>query len=104
MTTMADYFMICSADSERQVRAVRDHIDATLSRNGFQPYSTEGEKTLSWILMDYSDLIVHIFKKDVRHHYGLERLWGDAPRLELEEDSAGTSSSGERNIRTAQGR
>lgn len=101
---MADYFLICSADSERQVRAIRDHVDDTLSRKGYHLFSTEGEKTFTWLLMDYSDLIVHIFKKDVRQYYSLERLWGDAPRLDLEADSGASSSSRKRNIRTAQNR
>jgi len=87
LTTVADYFLICSAESQRQVRAIRDHIEDKLSKNGFHLFSSEGEGTGRWILMDYSDLVVHIFKDDVRLFYALERLWGDAPRLNL--DAAG---------------
>jgi len=86
LTTVADYFVICSADSQRQVQAIRDHIDDTLSRRGCQPFSTEGEATGRWVLMDYSDIIVHIFKEEVRSFYALERLWGDAPRLDLKRE------------------
>jgi len=92
LTTVADYFIVCSAESHRQVRAIRDHIDATLSKQGCRLYSTEGEETGRWILMDYSDLIVHIFKDDVRPFYALERLWGDAPRLEVASDAAAVPS------------
>jgi ribosome-associated protein len=88
LTTVADYFIICSAESHRQVRAIRDHIDAMLSKQGCRLFSTEGEETSRWILMDYSDLIIHIFKDDVRSFYALERLWGDAPRLEVPLDAA----------------
>jgi len=86
LTTVAEYFVICSAESHRQVRAIRDHIDDTLSRQGCHLYSTEGEETGRWILMDYSDILVHIFKEDVRSFYALERLWGDAPRLDLKRE------------------
>lgn len=88
LTPVADYFIICSAESHRQVRAIRDHVDATLLKHGCRLFSTEGEETGRWILMDYSDLIIHIFKDDVRPFYALERLWGDAPRLEVPLDAA----------------
>lgn len=86
LTTVADYFVICSAESQRQVRAIRDHIDDTLSQRGCRLFSTEGEETCRWVLMDYSDLIIHIFKEEVRSFYALERLWGDAPQLDMEEE------------------
>ncbi len=85
ITPMADYFIICSGDSHRQVRAIRDHIDEALAEKGSHPFSTEGENTCRWILMDYSDLIIHIFKEEVRRFYSLERLWGDAPQLDVNE-------------------
>ncbi|HEY5595510.1 MAG TPA: ribosome silencing factor [Nitrospiria bacterium] len=87
LTTVADYFIICSAESHRQVRAIRDHIEDALSKHGCHLFSAEGEETGRWILMDYSDLIIHIFKDDVRSFYALERLWGDAPRLDLPLDA-----------------
>jgi len=89
LTTIADYFIICSAESQRQVRAIRDHIDVTLSKQGCPLYSAEGEEGSRWILMDFSDVIVHIFKDDVRPFYALERLWGDAPRLDVRMDPEG---------------
>ncbi len=102
MTTVADYFLICSADSERQLRAIRDHIEDILSENGFKPFSSEGEGTLRWILMDFSDLIVHVFKKDVREFYGLERLWGDAPQIDVDQELK--DWPGGQDLRSAQGR
>lgn len=92
LTTVADYFIICSAESHRQVRAIRDHIEDALSKHGCHLFSAEGEETSRWILMDYSDLIIHIFKDDVRSFYALERLWGDAPRLEAPLDAAALPS------------
>ena len=84
-TTIADYFIICSAESHPQIRAIQDHIEKTLSKEGERLFSVEGQGGSGWVLMDYSDLIVHIFMDDVRSFYALERLWGDAPQLELEE-------------------
>ena len=83
LTTIADYFLICSADSQRQVKAIMDHIDAALAEAGGTTFSVEGQGALLWVLMDYSDLIVHIFKQEIRSFYALERLWGDAPRVKL---------------------
>jgi ribosome-associated protein len=83
LTTIADYFLVCSADSQRQVKAIMDHIDATMAGAGETAFGVEGEGALLWVLMDYSDLVIHIFKKEIRSFYALERLWGDAPRVKL---------------------
>ncbi len=80
---MADFFVLCSAESQRQVLAITDAIDEGLSSQGINPLSVEGRENALWILMDYSDIIVHIFKREVREFYDLERLWGDAKRLPL---------------------
>ena len=85
LTTIADYFIICSAESERQVKAIMEGIDSFLAESGESPFSVEGEKTLGWLIMDYSDVIVHIFKEEVRDFYQLERLWGDAPKLQIQD-------------------
>lgn len=85
LTTIADCFLICSADSQRQVKAIMDNIDAALTQAGEKTFSVEGEGALLWVLMDYSDLIIHIFKDEIRAFYALERLWGDAPRLKVSE-------------------
>jgi len=77
--TFADYFIICSADSDTQVKAIADEIDKSLRDEGIKCWHKEGYQALRWVLLDYVDVVVHIFKKDVRDYYSLERLWGDAP-------------------------
>lgn len=73
--------MICSGDSDRQVKAIADHIDATLSEQRLEPLSIEGTATANWILMDFGDVVTHVFRSDIRDHYGLEKLWRDAARV-----------------------
>ena len=83
LTSIADYLVIGSADSDRQARAIADHIDGILSRSGSKPLSVEGTRSSQWVLMDFGDVIVHIFRQDVREHYALERLWADAKRISI---------------------
>jgi len=83
LTSIADYFVLVSVASSSQAEAVRDSIDQALSREGREPLHVEGRAELTWILMDYADVIVHVFREEARSFYGLERLWGDAPRLDL---------------------
>ncbi|MEW5806585.1 MAG: ribosome silencing factor [Acidobacteriota bacterium] len=78
-----DYFLICHGTSTRQVQAISDSIDEKLSRNDFHCNHIEGKNLGHWILMDYIDFVVHIFMKEHREFYGLERLWGDAKRVPL---------------------
>jgi ribosome-associated protein len=85
LTSMADYFVICSADSETQVKAIADEVEKNLKDNGIKIWHKEGYKALSWVLMDYVDVIVHVFKKEARQFYNLEKLWGDAIITELED-------------------
>ena len=87
LATFADYFIICSADSDTQVKAIADEIDNELRDEGIKYWHKEGYKGLNWVLIDYVDVVVHIFKKDAREFYKLEKLWGDAPVEEiLDED------------------
>jgi ribosome-associated protein len=79
LASFADYFVICSADSDVQVKAIADQIDKTLSEDGIKCWHKEGYKALSWVLLDYVDVVVHIFRKEARDFYNLEKLWGDAP-------------------------
>lgn len=81
ITPVADYFLICSGDSHRQVKAVMEQIDRELSKAGISPHHIEGTDASRWILMDYEDLIVHIFDNETRLYYDLDRLWGDAPKI-----------------------
>src|SRR5688572_15219391 len=88
-SSMTDYFLICSGGSERQVQAIADAIDEQLSQSGIASLGVEGYREGHWILMDYGDLIVHIFSGETREFYGLERLWANAPKLEVSPEFAG---------------
>lgn len=83
LTSVADYLVIASAESDRQTRAIADHIDGTLSRMGQRPLSIEGTTSGQWVLLDFGDVVAHIFRQDVRTHYALERLWGDAKEVPI---------------------
>lgn len=87
VTTLADYFIICSADSDTQVKAIADHIEKELKDAGIKLWHREGYRSLNWVLLDYVDIVVHIFKTETRHFYNLEKLWGDAPIHELKDES-----------------
>ena len=81
MTTMANTFIICSARSNRQVTAIADFISANLKDQGKKALNIEGRKEGHWVLMDYGDVIIHIFLEPIRSFYDLEGLWGDARRI-----------------------
>lgn len=83
LTSIADYLVLCSGESERQVRAIAEHVDAVLSSRRIPPLNIEGATTAQWILMDCGDVVTHIFRSDIREHYGLEKLWGDAKQVRL---------------------
>ena len=85
VASFADYFVICSADSDTQVKAIADEIDKTLRDKGMKCWHKEGYRALSWVLLDYVDVVVHVFKKDMREFYNLEKLWGDANIIEVED-------------------
>ena len=85
LTSIADYFIICSGSSDRQVQSIAQGIEENLSETGHSPLSVEGANRGHWVLMDFSDVIVHIFYEPVREFYDLEGLWGHAPRVELPE-------------------
>ena len=90
---VTDYFLICSAESERQVVALKDHIEKALGEKGYRLYGLEGLDAGVWVLMDYDDVVVHIFTRGVREHYGLDRLWADAKRLPLPKARAAVPAS-----------
>ena len=85
IASFTDYFVICSADSDTQVKAISDEIDKNLRDEGIKCWHKEGLTALSWVLMDYVDVVVHVFKKDARDFYNIEKLWGDAPSIEVED-------------------
>ena len=85
LTSIADYFVICSGRSDRQVQSIAQGIEEYLGHSEISPLSIEGAHRGHWVLMDFSDVIVHIFYEPVRQFYDLDSLWGDAPRVELPE-------------------
>lgn len=80
---MADYFVILSADSKRQVQAIADNIVDFVRKAGSDVKSVEGRTAGEWVLIDAGDVIVHVFQKDARAHYNLEKLWSDAPIVDV---------------------
>lgn len=78
--------MICSAESTTQVKAIAEYVEQELSSSGIKPRGIEGLDYSHWVLIDYGDVIIHIFEKETRHFYDLEKLWMDAPLVELNEN------------------
>lgn len=85
ISTIADYFIIASGKNRSQIQALCDNVDETLGRAGIAMKQTEGYKNANWILMDYGDIIVHIFDKENRLFYDLERIWRDGKEIETDE-------------------
>jgi len=85
LTTLSDYFVVLSATSDTHARTIADEIKKKLKEKGILPLSVEGYESANWILIDYGDVIVHIFRPEVRELYNLESLWMDAPRVEVSE-------------------
>ncbi len=83
LTTITDYFVICTGDSDTQVKAIADEVDKEMRDEGIKPWHTEGYQALNWVLIDFVDVVVHVFKKEIREFYNLEKLWGDAPTVEV---------------------
>ena len=81
IASFADYFVICSGTSERQLKAIVDNVNETLEREGFHAVHTEGAPSSGWVLIDYGSVIVHVFAPEERDYYRLERLWGEAPTI-----------------------
>jgi ribosome-associated protein len=81
LTSIADAFIICSGRSNRQVSAVADHVERFLKQEGIRPLSVDGRKEGHWVLMDYGQVIIHIFYTETRTFYDLEGLWVDAKRI-----------------------
>jgi ribosome-associated protein len=81
LTTLTDYFVICSGGSERQLGAIADGIEEGLKKDGVRPIGREGAPDAHWVLVDYGSVIVHVMAWPERDFYGLEKLWSDAPLL-----------------------
>ena len=78
-----DWFVICTGNTERQTKAIRDAVHESLKAEGLRPQRVEGEREARWILMDYLDCVLHIFTPDARSYYRLEQLWGEAPAVSV---------------------
>ena len=87
-SAFTDFFVICTGGNLRQVKAIADGVEEALRAKGLKPALTEGYSRGDWVLIDYFDFIVHIFSPQTREFYGLERLWGDAKRIEIPSPSA----------------
>ena len=85
VTVLADYFIIASGTNRSQVQAMADNVEEMLGKAGFEPKQIEGYQNANWILMDYRDVIVHIFDRENRLFYDLERIWRDGKSMTLEE-------------------
>ncbi len=80
ISSFTDYFVIMQGNSKRQNIAIYEGVEKALKDRNIRPLSIEGRENAEWVLMDYGDFIVHIFSKEAREYYSLEKLWGDAPR------------------------
>jgi len=82
-SAFTDFFVICTGNNVRQVQAIADAVQASLGKNGVKPAIVEGQGRAEWVLIDYFDFIFHVFTPATREFYGLERLWGDAERVDV---------------------
>jgi ribosome-associated protein len=85
LSSVADYFLICSGSSDRQVKAIADAIEEQLRQHGEKPLAIEGYQEATWVLIDSADLVIHIFDDETRRFYDLERLWGRAAQVQIPE-------------------
>ena len=92
VTSFADYTVICSGTSDRQVQSIAASIEESMKKAGALPLGIEGEKGGRWVLMDYADIVVHVFYEPVREFYDIDRLWSDAPKMEVADDAAEVKS------------
>ena len=84
LTSLGDYFIICTCNSTAQVRACVDEVEEKMAEHGVNPSHKEGYNGGNWVLIDFGDIIVHVMQRETRDFYALERLWDDAKRIELE--------------------
>lgn len=83
VSTIADYFVITNGTNTSQIQALADSVEEKLAANGIHPRNVEGYNTANWILMDYNDILVHIFDKESRGFYDLERMWRDGKTVDI---------------------
>lgn len=83
LSSLGDYFVIASASNTTQVKAIADEVEDEMTKLGIEPNRVEGRQSAQWILLDYYDVMVHIFLEESRNFYNLERLWSDAPQVDI---------------------
>jgi ribosome-associated protein len=84
LSTIADFFLVCSARSTTQAETIAEAVRGALRAEGVRPRHNEGSAESGWLLLDYGDVVVHVFLEETRGFYALERLWGDAPLVSVE--------------------
>ncbi|HTO13672.1 MAG TPA: ribosome silencing factor [Candidatus Binatia bacterium] len=84
LSGVTDYFLVCSGRSTTHVKSITDAIREELREDGVRPLHTEGTTESGWVLLDYGDVLMHVFLEDTRAYYALERLWGDAPSISVD--------------------
>ena len=98
LTVIADYFVICSGESTTQVKAVAEFIEQEFANKHVKLLGVEGAAHSHWILLDYGDVIIHVFEKETRAYYNLEKLWMDAKAVEIDEDKIDMAGKDKRAI------
>ena len=86
LSSFTDYFMVCSGQSDRQVQAIADSVTIELKEEGFNPISVEGYKDGRWVVIDYGDVVIHVFHDALRDYYDIEQLWFDAKRVQIPQE------------------
>jgi len=93
LIVITDFFVLCTGTSDRQVRTLVEEVEKALREVGHKPVRREGEQESRWVLLDYVDVVVHVFAPEERGFYDLERLWLDAPRVEWADEGDGVAAS-----------
>lgn len=94
LTSLTDYFLVTSGGSTRQVQAIAGHLSRKMREAGLKPLGVEGEEEGRWVLMDFGDVVIHVFYQPVREFYDLEGLWVEAPRIEVQDDEPSLEHEG----------
>ena len=95
LSSFADYFIICSGTSDRQVKAIASWLQESLKKAGMTPLGMEGIQNGHWVLMDYGDIVIHIFYEPIREFYDIERLWSEAPKMMVDDNTIEISTLAE---------
>ncbi len=83
LSSFTDFFIVAHGNSSRQNTAIAEAVEAAVKPAGFRPIGIEGRESAEWVLLDYGSFVIHVFSRAARDHYALEKLWGDAPRLDF---------------------